>query len=121
MVARRLNLLGPFGIDRQGITWRRRSPRYAAVLDVSRCSQSCTRLSSQTVTLNRIHAERSRCGRKTAPGASMMPSRCDASASGSESSMCGNLRPDEHAVRRLHEQFQSDAFEGADDIEARLS
>jgi hypothetical protein len=60
--------------------------RYAAC----RCSQRCTRVSSQTLTLNRIHGERSRCGRNTAPGASMMPSRCEASASVSESSTCGN-------------------------------
>jgi hypothetical protein len=36
------------------------SPRYAAALDGSRRNQSCTRGSSQTATLNRIHGERSR-------------------------------------------------------------
>jgi hypothetical protein len=30
-------------------------------------------------------------------------------------------RPDEHAVRRFHENFQSNAFKSAHDIEARLA
>ena len=64
---------------------------------------------------------RSRWGRKTVPGASMMLSRCDASASANESSICGKRRPNEHAVCRLREQFKSDAFEGAHDIDARLA
>jgi hypothetical protein len=57
---------------RQEITWGyRRVPelRYAALSAAWRCSQRCTRVSSQTATLNRIHGERSRCGRKTVPGA----------------------------------------------------
>jgi hypothetical protein len=69
---------------------RGRRVRQAALLAVCRCSQRCTRVSSQMVTLNRIHGERSRWGRKIAPGASMMPSRCEASANVSESSICGN-------------------------------
>ena len=33
----------------------------------------------------------------------------------------GEARPDEHAVARLREQFQSDLLEGAYDIEPRLA
>ena len=68
---------------------RLRRLRYGAFSPACRCSQRRTRRSSQTVTLNRIHGERSRCGRKTVPGASIMPSRCEFSASASESSICG--------------------------------
>ena len=106
------------------MAWNRRRlrrPRYNALPAACRCSQRCTRVSSQTATLNRIHGERSRCGRNTAPGASMMPSRCEASASVSEILDMGESRPDEHAIRRLHEQLHPDALEGALDIETRLA
>ena len=56
-----------------------RRPRYVALPASCRPRQRCTRVSSHTATLNRIHGEHSRCGRNTLPGASMMPSRCEAS------------------------------------------
>jgi len=59
----------------------RRSPAAAAS-----AARGCRR---RRATLNRIHGERSRWGRKTAPGASMMPSRWAASASATASSTCG--------------------------------
>jgi len=64
--------------------------RYAAFIRRCRCSQRCTRVSAQTATLNRSHSERSRWGRKTVSGASIIPSRCASSASASESSIWGN-------------------------------
>jgi hypothetical protein len=70
---------------------------------------SATRVSSQTVTLNRIHGERSRCGRKTAPGASMMrrpakPPQVRASHRFAKSG------PDEHPIPGLDEQLKPNAF-----------
>jgi hypothetical protein len=54
---------------RPDVAWncRLRRLRYDAFSAACRCSHRCTRGSSQTVTLNRIHGERSRCGRKTVP------------------------------------------------------
>ena len=64
---------------------------------------------------------RSRCGRKTVPGASMTPSRCEASARASESSIWGKRAQTNMPSPGSAEQFQSDLLEGAYDIEPRLA
>ena len=67
-----------------------RAGQLHTALEPSRPSKSCTRGSSQTATLNRIQGDRSRCGRKTVPGASIRPPCCAVSASAKESSIWGN-------------------------------
>jgi hypothetical protein len=68
--------------------WRAEGRSIAGWVKAWCCSQRA-RVSSQTATLNRSHRERSRCGWKTVPPVSVMPARSDASASASESSICG--------------------------------
>ena len=94
---------------------------YVASFAACRCSQRCTRVSSHTATLNLIHGERSRCGRKDRARRKHDAIAPRGFREGQRILNMGKRAQTEHAVARLREQFQSDLLEGAYNIEPRLA
>lgn len=83
--------------------------RYAALPASCRSSQRCTRVST-------LEMRTKDCARREHDAVALRRFRQYERVLDMRES-----RPDEHAVRGLHERFQSDAFESAHDIEARLT